>query len=83
MLLGHGHPEVPVVVQSQLGHGMTFFTNNTAAVELAEAICCAVPCAEHLRYLTSGGEADMYAIRLACTFTGQKKYSNSRVAIMA
>jgi len=43
MLLGHGHPEVLDVVQNQLSNGMTFFANNAAGIELAEAICEAVP----------------------------------------
>lgn len=73
MLLGHGHPEVLEAVQEQLSKGMTFFANNTASVELAEEICRAVPCAEHVRYVTSGGEADMYALRLARAFTGRTK----------
>jgi len=73
MLIGHGHPEVLDAVQSQLGKGMTFFANNTAGVELAEAICDAVPCAEQVRYVTSGGEADMYAMRLARAYTGRNK----------
>jgi len=73
MLLGHGHPEVLDAVSEQLGKGMTFFANNCAAIELAEEICNAVPCAEQVRYVTSGGEADMYAIRLARAFTGRNK----------
>jgi len=73
MLLGHGHPEVLDAVQSQLGKGLTFFANNTAGIQLAEDICNAVPCAEQVRYLTSGGEADMYALRLARAFTGKSK----------
>jgi len=73
MLLGHGHPEVLDAVNSQLGEGMTFFANNSASVELAEEICRAVPCAEQVRYVTSGGEADMYALRLARAFTGRNK----------
>ena len=73
MLLGHGHPEVLDVVRSQLDNGMTFFANNAAGIELAEAICEAVPCAEQVRYVTSGGEADMYALRLARAFTGKDK----------
>lgn len=73
MLLGHGHPEVMEAVQSQLGKGLTFFANNTAGIELAEDICAAVPCAEQVRYVTSGGEADMYALRLARAFTGRSK----------
>lgn len=73
MLLGHGHPEVLDAVQSQLGKGMTFFANNSASIELAEEIIKAVPCAEQVRYVTSGGEADMYALRLARAFTGKNK----------
>ena len=73
MLLGHGHEEVLDAVQTQLGRGMTFFANNAPAVELAEAIIHPVPCAEQLRYVSSGGEADMYAMRLARAFTGRDK----------
>ena len=73
MLLGHGHPEVLEAVIEQLPKGMTFFANNADAIELAEEICRAVPCAEHLRYVSSGGEADMYAIRAARAFTGRDK----------
>lgn len=73
MLLGHGHPEVLEAVAEQLPKGMTFFANNAAAVELAEEICRAVPCAEQVRFLSSGGEADMYAMRLARAATGRDK----------
>ena len=73
MLLGHGHPEVLEAVAEQLPRGMTFFANNAAGVELAEEICRAVPCAEQVRFLASGGEADMYAIRLARAFTGRDR----------
>lgn len=73
MLLGHGHPEVLEAVRDQLPKGMTFFANNAPGVELAEEICRAVPCAEHLRYVSSGGEADMYAIRLARAATRRDK----------
>lgn len=73
MLLGHGHPEVLEAVLEQLPKGMTFFSNNAAGIELAEEICKAVPCADQLRFLSSGGEADMYAIRLARAFTGRDK----------
>lgn len=73
MLLGHGHPEVLEAVFEQLPRGQTFFANNAAAVELAEEIVRAVPCAEQLRYVSSGGEADMYAIRAARAFTSRTK----------
>jgi glutamate-1-semialdehyde 2,1-aminomutase len=73
MILGHGHPEVLDAVQEQLGKGMTFFANNTAGIELAEVLVSAVPCAEQVRYVSTGGEADMYAMRLARAFTGRDK----------
>ncbi len=73
MLLGHGHPEVLEAVAEQLPRGMTFFANNAPGVELAEEICRAVSCAEQVRFLSSGGEADMYAMRLARAFTGRDK----------
>ncbi len=73
MLLGHGHPEVMEAVLEQLPKGMTFFANNARGIELAEAIVDAVPCCEQVRFVASGGEADMYAIRLARAFTGKTK----------
>lgn len=73
MLLGHGHPEVMEAVLEQLPKGMTFFANNAKGIELAEEITKAVPCAQQVRFVTSGGEADMYAMRLARAFTGREK----------
>ena len=73
MLLGHGNEEVQEVVFEQIPKGMTFFANNTLGVELAEEICRAVPCADQLRYVSTGGEADMYAMRLARAYTGREK----------
>ncbi len=73
MMLGHGHPEVMEAVLEQLPRGMTFFASNAAGIELAEQICAAVPCADQIRYVSTGGEADMYAMRAARAFTGREK----------
>ena len=73
MLLGHGHLEVLEAVLKQLPKGLTFFANNAEGIELAEDIVAAVPCAQQVRYVASGGEADMYAIRLARACTGRPK----------
>lgn len=73
MFLGHGHPEVLDAVRAQLGRGLTFFANNEAGIALAEAIVDAVPCAEQLRYVSTGSEADLYAMRLARAFRGRDK----------
>ncbi len=73
MMLGHGHPEVLDAVHEQLDKGMTFFANNPHGIELAEEICNAMACAEQVRFVSTGGEADMYAMRLARAFTGRDK----------
>ncbi|MEM9031248.1 MAG: aminotransferase class III-fold pyridoxal phosphate-dependent enzyme [Pseudomonadota bacterium] len=73
MLLGHSHPEVLEAVLEQLPKGQTFFANNASGIALAEDIIDAVPCAETLRYVSTGGEADMYAMRLARAATGRDK----------
>ncbi len=73
MLLGHGHPEVNETISEQLASGATFFANNSAGVMLAEEIVSAVPAAEQVRFVSTGGEADMYAIRLARAFTGRDR----------
>ncbi|MEM9573620.1 MAG: aminotransferase class III-fold pyridoxal phosphate-dependent enzyme [Pseudomonadota bacterium] len=73
MLLGHGNEEVQEAIFEQIPKGMTFFANNALGIELAEEICRAVPCADQLRYVSTGGEADMYAMRLARAATGREK----------
>ena len=73
MLVGHAHPEVTAAVQEQVVHGTTFFANNRKGIELAEAIVDAVPCAEKVRFVSSGSEADAYAMRLARAFRKRDK----------
>jgi glutamate-1-semialdehyde 2,1-aminomutase len=73
MMVGHAHPEVNEAVISQLSRGSSFFANNAAGIELAEIICEAVPCADQLRFVSTGSEADMYAMRLARAHTGRDK----------
>lgn len=73
MFIGHAHPEVVEAVQAQIPKGTTFFANNAAGIELAEAIVEAVPCAEQVRFVSSGSEADMYAMRLARAHRGRDK----------
>ncbi len=73
MLVGHAHPEVTAAVQEQVVHGTTFFANNRKGIELAEAIVEAVPCAQKVRFVSSGSEADAYAMRLARAFRKRDK----------
>ena len=73
MLVGHAHPEVIEVVQEQVLKGTTFFTNNPHGIRLAAEIVDAVPCAEQVRFVSSGSEADLYAMRLARAYTKRDK----------
>ena len=73
MLVGHAHPAVTAAVQEQIAQGTTFLVNNRFAILLAEAIVDAVPCAEQVRFVSSGTEADAYAIRLARAYRNRNK----------
>ena len=73
MLLGHAHPEVVEAVREQAGKGSTFFADNEKAVLLAEEIVKAVPCAEKVRFSSSGSEAMMYAMRTARAYRNRDK----------
>src|SRR6267142_2433877 len=54
MLLGHAHPAVVEAVERQIARGTSYFLLNEPAIQLAEEIVKAVPCAEQVRYTTSG-----------------------------
>jgi glutamate-1-semialdehyde 2,1-aminomutase len=73
MLVGHAHPEVTAAAQARIAAGTTFFANNRWGIELAEAIVAAVPCAEQVRFVSTGSEADLYAMRAARAFTRRDK----------
>ncbi len=73
MLIGHRHPEVIEAVREQLERGTTFFANSAPGILLAEAICGAMPCAEKVRFTSSGSEATLYAMRAMRAFRGRSK----------
>jgi glutamate-1-semialdehyde 2,1-aminomutase len=73
MLVGHAHPEVVEAVQGQLAKGTTFFANNEHGIRLAAEIVDAVPCAEKVRFVSSGSEADLYAMRVARAYKKRDK----------
>src|SRR3954463_15074652 len=68
MFIGHGHPEVVEAGQAQIPKGGTFFAPNEHGIRLAEALVDALPCADSVRFVSSGSEADMYAMRVARAF---------------
>ena len=73
MLLGHAHPAVVEAVRRQLARGTTYLLVNEPIVELAEELCRAVPCAEQVRFTSTGTEATFFALRLARAFTRRDK----------
>jgi glutamate-1-semialdehyde 2,1-aminomutase len=73
MLVGHAHPEVTAAAQARIAQGTTFFANNRWGIELAEAIVDTVPCAEQVRFVSTGSEADLYAMRAARAYTRRDK----------
>ncbi len=73
MIVGHSHPEVVEAVGEQLSKGVTFFGENEAAIMLAEEIVNAVPCAEKVRFSSTGSEATLYAMRAARAYRRRDK----------
>ncbi len=73
MLVGHCHPKVEAAVLEQVPLGTTFFVNNAQGIRLAEEIVSAVPCAEQVRFVSSGSEADLYAMRVARAYKRREK----------
>ncbi len=65
MLLGHAHPAVIEAVRRQLERGTTYMLLNEPVIELAEELVRAVPCAEQVRFTSSGSEATFFAFRVA------------------
>src|SRR5262245_22887626 len=65
MIVGHAHEEVVEVVQNVAAQGTTFFTNNEYGIRLAAEIVEAVPCAEKVRFVSTGAKAALDARRLA------------------
>ena len=71
MLLGHAHPQVLEAVHAAVARGTSYGTPTRPEVELAEAIVARTP-VEKVRFVSSGTEATMSAIRLARGFTGRE-----------
>jgi glutamate-1-semialdehyde 2,1-aminomutase len=71
LLLGHRHPDILAALERALAIGTSFGAPTEQEIELADAICDAVPSIEMVRLVNSGTEATMSAIRVARGFTGR------------
>ncbi|MEN6593174.1 MAG: glutamate-1-semialdehyde 2,1-aminomutase, partial [Methanobacterium sp.] len=73
LVLGHSHPEIVKAVREQLEQGTAYGVPTQKEIELAKLVTGRVPCADMVRFVNSGTEATMSAIRLARAVTGRKK----------
>jgi glutamate-1-semialdehyde 2,1-aminomutase len=71
LILGHAHPRVVRAVEEALHRGASFGAPTELETQLAEVVIDAVPSVEMVRFVSSGTEAAMSAIRLARGFTGR------------
>ena len=69
MLLGHAHPAVSAAIAEQARRGTSFGVTTELEIELATLITQAIPFIEKIRFVSSGTEATMSALRLARGFT--------------
>ncbi|MEN4016844.1 MAG: glutamate-1-semialdehyde 2,1-aminomutase [Methanobacterium sp.] len=73
LVLGHANYKIVSEVKKQLENGTAFGVPAEKEIELAKLVIEKVPCAEMVRFVNSGTEATMSAIRLARAATGKKK----------
>ena len=73
LILGHAHPDVAAVIAAGAERGTAYGATTELEIELARLITEAIPSVEMVRFVTSGTEAAMSALRLARAFTGRSK----------
>jgi len=73
VILGHANSKIVEAVVSQARQGSNFSYVSAPALQLAEELVRAVPCAEKVRFCASGTEATMYAVRFARAFKKRDK----------
>ncbi len=73
LILGHAHPQVVEALRRAVGRGTSYGAPTELETDLAQLVCELVPSAEMVRFVNSGTEATMSAIRLARAYTGRDK----------
>ena len=73
LILGHAHPGVVAAVCRAAEGGTSFGAPTELEIKLAKMICAAMPSIEKIRFVSSGTEATMSALRLARAFTKRDK----------
>jgi glutamate-1-semialdehyde 2,1-aminomutase len=73
LLLGHNHPDIKNAIRTQLNHGWLYGTPIEMEVDLSYRICEYYPSIDMVRFVSTGTEATMGAIRTARGYTGKNK----------
>lgn len=73
LILGHRHPRVTSAVRKQVERDLHYGLSHELELELAEQIMKMMPSAQLIRFTGSGTEANMYAVRLARTYTRRSR----------
>ncbi|WP_029521437.1 glutamate-1-semialdehyde 2,1-aminomutase [Persephonella sp. IF05-L8] len=73
LILGHAHDQIINAIKQVSNYGTSFGAPTELEIEMAKAVVEAVPSVEMVRFVNSGTEATMSAIRLARGYTGKKK----------
>ena len=71
MILGHNHPKIVAAIEQALANGTSYGAPTPLEIELAELVIKAFPSMDKVRFVSSGTEATMSAIRLARGYTGK------------
>jgi glutamate-1-semialdehyde 2,1-aminomutase len=73
LIAGHSHPKVVRAVSSAVARGTSFGAPSENELKLAEKVCSRIPSIERVRFVSSGTEAAMSALRLARAYTKRDK----------
>jgi glutamate-1-semialdehyde 2,1-aminomutase len=73
LLLGHNRPEVMAAARAAMERGTHFGASHDLEIQWGQQVIQMVPCAERVRFTSSGTEATMMALRLARAYTGRER----------
>ncbi|NJO84438.1 MAG: aminotransferase class III-fold pyridoxal phosphate-dependent enzyme, partial [Blastochloris sp.] len=73
LILGHAHPAVVAAITRQAARGTSYGAPTELETQLAEQVIAMMPGIEQIRFVNSGTEATMSALRLARAYTGRSK----------
>ena len=73
LILGHSHPDIVSAVNEQMTRGTHYAASTDVEIRWAQSVLELIPCAEKVRFHSSGTEATLMALRMARAYTGKTK----------